>query len=1098
MRISQLSLEGRGAWPDLHLDTLSPQLNVLFADPRGGKSTVARLLGHLLYGKTDSPWRLQFGQSVPRAEGTISVDAKEGQFVLRRHCDVDRSDVDLKGRLTVTSADGGSVDSQTVRNLLSDLDPALASQLFAVDFSESPNLDNLLSETFSRQFMATGFMAAGQQASPDFTTQRLCCNASRTSTEVERIDRRRVDELVRQRDAIAQEIEQQISVRRRESGVLEQELHRLDTELTEKRQQSKVLRSQLRGVESQLAELEAQLRYFSLETTIQRDADDRETPQTRQQLEELDAEIARCRQALGDLQTREAVVRIELAQLSPDGTADAVTCLADGRTTLSVIEHLLDDLDAEISQLARAHEPGRCYGTDAHAKLSPVAEILRQQVYTLCGQLTEQERIARRQEVVTESRQLIRSQTDLSERLELLLSRRESLIQQSRQIGQHVALSPLPPVVDHCRCDHHGHFLADSNSYRLGNASRPRMENENRERREQLERERDQLVETLTHAQRDLERLENHWKNLQSQRSGLLGKATIEQQQAELKRLETLINRSLESTTEPLENTHSSVWRASDVLAQLTDGQLVQIHLERHGRRATVVDRAGQNLEIESLSLAQHDAIYLALTLALVGSYARRGIRLPLILDEPFLRQDPASAAAMAGVLEEFARAGHQLLVFTEDRDAQRRFRLLGTQVFELESLRRKSVAPTTTLPQSITKTQPTTETRPSTETKTSTRVVRRTADDRHAPAIRLASSAGENDRGDVFYLTESSPMGEFPVLGNETGALFQQIDIRTVEDLLSADAHDVASKLGRREIRPETVILWQTHMGLMCFVPELTLADAQLLEACEIDSPDDLFDLDAKVLLRRIEAFLDSDRGRRFDSSRSRISSSRMSGWIRGSQRNRDRWNRSRSRYTWHGSQWSSRRNGSSRRSSDTLRPSTRRTSRSSSSRTGSSKESKQASQYAIQSGERRFYLQRTDPVEDGPSIGPKTADRLAKVGIRTVADLLAADPETTTEELGVRHITAELFAAWQQQSRLVCRIPQLRGFGAQLLVACGFTEPEQISDADAESVATKILEFSETKKGQRILRNGEAPSREIIDEWIESAGHTRPLEAA
>jgi len=1058
MRISQLSLEGRGAWPDLHIDTLNPQLNVFFSDPRGGKSTMARLFGHLLYGKSDSPWRLQFGQSVPMAEGMISIETQQGQFVLRRHCDVNQQE-----RLTVTSSDRGSVDDQTVRDLLSDLDPALASQLFSVDFNESPNLDCLLSETFSRQFVASQSMATPPKSSPDFTTPRLCCNSSPTSTEVERIDRRRVDELVRQRDAIAQEIEQQLSVRRRESGALEHELHHLDTELTEKRQQSELLRSQLRGVESQLAEQEARLRYFSLETTIQRDASDQETPQSRQQLEELDAEIARCRLALGDLQTREAIVRTELARLSSDGTADAVTCLADGRTTLSVMEHLLDDLDAEISQLARAHEPGRCYGTDAHAKLSPVAEILRQQVYTLCGQLTEQERIARRQEVSAESRQLLRSQTDLGERLELLLSRRESLIQQSRQIGQHVALSPLPPVVDHCRCDHHGPFVADSNSYRLGSASRPRAENESHERRNRLERERCQLVEKLTNLQQDIDRLESHWKNLQNQRSGLLGTAPIEQQQAELKRLEAIINKSLEPTTAPLESSRFGVWRASDVLAQLTDGQLVQIHLERHGRRATVVDRAGRNLEIESLTLAQHDAIYLALTLALVGSYAQRGIRLPLILDEPFLRQDSASAAAMAGVLEEFARAGHQLLVFTEDRDAQRRFSSLGTQIFDLESLRRKRVTPVATAPEIIAKT--------TTRTKTNTRIVRKMADGQHAPAVRLASSIGGSGSGDVYYLTESSPMSEFPVLGNETGDLFRRIDIRTVEDLLTADAHDVSRKLGRREIRPETVVLWQTHMRLMCFVPDLTLLDAQLLEACGIGSPDELFDLDAEVLLKRITTFLDSNRGRRFDSSRSRTNSSRTSGWIAGSRRNRDRWNRSRSRDTWRSS------------------PSPKEV---------SPREPKRTSQHPTEPRARRFYLQREDPVEDGPSIGPKTADRLAKLGIRTVADLLAADPETTTEELGVRHITPELFAAWQQQSSLVCRIPQLRGFGAQLLVACGFTEPEQISDADAESVANKIVEFANTKKGQRILRNGEAPSREIIDEWIESAAHTRPLEAA
>ena len=1059
MRISQLSLAGRGAWPDLHIDAISPQLNVFFASPRGGKSTVARLLSHLLYGKSDTPWRLQFGPTVPMAEGSISLDGEQGQFVLRRHCDTERQE-----RLTITSADGGSIDNQTVRSLLSNLDPGLVSQLFAVDFNESPNIDNLLSETFSRQFMATQ-----QETAANFNLERPCCNSISTSSDVQPIDRRRVDELVRQRDTIAQKIEQQLSVRRQESGVLEHELRNVEDLLTKKRQQSELLRAQLRGVESQLAEIEARLRYFSLETTIQLNPGEQETEQANLQLGELDAEISRCRLALGELQSREATVRTELANLTSDGTADAVTCLTDSRTTLSVMEHLLDDLDAEISQLARANEPSRCYSTNAHAKLSPVAEILRQQIYTLCGQLTEQERITRRQQVAAESRQLIRSQTDLGERLELLLSRRESLIQKSRQRGQHVALSPLPPVVDHCRCDHHGHFLADANSYRLGNPRRPQIENQAHTQRGQLERERNQIAETLATVQRDLDQLEIHWKDLQSQRSGLLGSATVEAQQTELKRLETIINQSLEPTIKRQENSRFNGWRASDVLAQLTDGQLVQIHLERHGRRATVVDRPGRNLEIESLSPARHDAIYLALTLALVGSYARRGIKLPLILDEPFLRQDSASAAAMAGVLEEFTRAGHQLLVFTEDHDARRKFSSLGTQVFDLESLRRKpfvpKAVPLQVEPKIGTKTQAT----------TSTRITRKTTGGHLSPTVQLASSTG-----DVFYLTESSLIGEFPVLGDETNKLFNQIGIKTVEDLLSADSHEVARQLNHREIRPETVVLWQTHMGLMCYVPDLALLDAQILESCEVGSPDDLFNLDGEILLARIESFLGSKRGQRFASSRSRFNMVRLNGWIHGSRRNRERWQRVRSRYSWH----SPRPNRS-----HTLRAPAYR---------APEKTNNLSSKHSVQPQARRFYLQLEDPVEDAPSIGPKTADRLAKVGIRTVADLLGTDPKSTAEELGVRHIKADLIAAWQQQSRLVCRIPQLHGFGAQLLVACGYTEPEQISAADADAVATEIVEFSETKKGQRILRNGTPPSRDTIKAWVESAAHTRPLEAA
>ena len=135
---------------------------------------------------------------------------------------------------------------------------------------------------------------------------------------------------------------------------------------------------------------------------------------------------------------------------------------------------------------------------------------------------------------------------------------------------------------------------------------------------------------------------------------------------------------------------------------------------------------------------------------------------------------------------------------------------------------------------------------------------------------------------------------------------------------------------------------------------------------------------------------------------------------------------------------------------------------------------------------------------MEDAPSIGPKTAKRLVKVGIRTVADLLNANPDSTASELGVSHIKPETLVAWQHQARLVCQIPELRGYGAQLLVACGMTLPEQIAKTGADQLVAQVHSYCETKEGQRILRSGEAPAREKIAEWVELASHSRSLDAA
>ena len=66
-----------------------------------------------------------------------------------------------------------------------------------------------------------------------------------------------------------------------------------------------------------------------------------------------------------------------------------------------------------------------------------------------------------------------------------------------------------------------------------------------------------------------------------------------------------------------------------------------------------------------------------------------------------------------------------------------------------------------------------------------------------------------------------------------------------------------------------------------------------------------------------------------------------------------------------------------------------------------------------------RRFYLEPLTNVVHAPSIGPKTAQRLANAGIHTVADLLAADPVEAARELAAKNLTPEVVRSWQRQAR-------------------------------------------------------------------------------
>jgi len=144
------------------------------------------------------------------------------------------------------------------------------------------------------------------------------------------------------------------------------------------------------------------------------------------------------------------------------------------------------------------------------------------------------------------------------------------------------------------------------------------------------------------------------------------------------------------------------------------------------------------------------------------------------------------------------------------------------------------------------------------------------------------------------------------------------------------------------------------------------------------------------------------------------------------------------------------------------------------------------------------KFYLDPSKDVVDAPSIGPKTAKRLARIGVRTVAGLFAVDPKKAAAKLKTRHIKPDTIRDWQDQAKLVCRILNLRGHDAQILVACGYRDPAAVAEAAVETLLAEASEFADSSAGQRVIRSGKAPDREEVTDWIRWAGQARLLRAA
>ncbi|MFV2066681.1 MAG: ATP-binding protein, partial [Pirellulales bacterium] len=104
---------------------------------------------------------------------------------------------------------------------------------------------------------------------------------------------------------------------------------------------------------------------------------------------------------------------------------------------------------------------------------------------------------------------------------------------------------------------------------------------------------------------------------------------------------------------------------ASEYLRRLTDGRYLRVWTPLDEALLYVDDAEGQTLSVEVLSRGTREQLFLSLRLALIAFYARRHVRLPVVLDDVLVNFDVGRAEAAAKLLRDFARDGHQLLVFT-------------------------------------------------------------------------------------------------------------------------------------------------------------------------------------------------------------------------------------------------------------------------------------------------------------------------------------------------------------------------------------------------------------------------------------------------
>ncbi len=545
---------------------------------------------------------------------------------------------------------------------------------------------------------------------------------------------------------------------------------------------------------------------------------------------------------------------------------------------------------------------------------------------------------------------------------------------------------------------------------------------------------------------------------------------------------------------------------ASVYLRQLTGGQFNDLSWESRFADRHAYDRAtdqpssprARAVTIDGLpehghSVAVRCLAALAVRMAAADELTRRGRPLPLIFETPSLStsRDTAThpglhpfAPTLIAVLAESVRRGRQILVLTDDLQFCDLAKRRGGAIHSLAKpavWRQSQPALASVL--DINRDLDVAWRESSTGEESGWPELDRQASKTTTPYFdrqdvgvhRSSQSLGTNQsagRAEAavrpFFLAGDSPVEHGPSIDAIAAAHLRAIGIVTIEQLIDESPKGLAQRLGVGDIDAATLRRWQHECRLMCGVRRLRGFDAKVLVGCGITHPRELEAIDSKTLAKRVESFLASDRGGKILRTGTSREIARLTRWI-ADARGDDA-----SSAVVAASVWGRQDRALPRKVDPT------------------------AAANAKLDRSHKYHLHHDSPVAEAPSIGPRMAERLGAIGVITVADLLSRSPKAIAADLKLRRIDAGTVRKWQQQAKLVCQIPHLRGHDAQLLVAAGIHEANRVAQCDPQWLLDQILPISHSREGKAILRGGSEPDLAEIRQWIAQARNHRELLAA
>ena len=1149
MEFQRIQIDSFGTLAEQKIDDLSSGLNVYYGANGSGKTTILHFLRGVFCG-FDEARRLNLLPPIKGGVpgGSLTLTDGPSQFTVVRRGRADHADA-----LAIQVRRGSPDLAEALRSRIEQLDTDLVHLLYFVGSYEAHSL--------------SGLVHLALRDGIDLTTTRR--DAAWITPLTQSLDVRRrtlwdgpsVPRTIGQRQSahdhaafMADQTERQQQTR--QEAVVE-ELRRTRMHLQRLEGEYTWLVTEIQPVEADLTE--CQTRLWSRRTRTIRDIQHiAQAPETIEagwvrELQELDRQIEHAKQVLRDL----AAARLRLT-LDSTGhvcaeTPDESATLQLQRDLLTQLEHKILHLQQDCEGYHESHNRGTCMCGSGFTSLQQQLSELRQTVYVLCQQVSRRQTVLNRQQWVQEQARIDQCEAEVLERIRRLRVRREELIATSRDPNASRVRHAVNHDLLHCRCEQHAAFAAKLPSENE-TIARPMREIVSERMIEETDaRANDPALEKVLLARRDELRLraselQRRIRDARQRINDLLAEqrgfaddhSAVELRFAHQQAKEHLAAAQDQWTSLTLQQTvlleaqrrlhheeHSRViTEASAYLHRLTQGRYTNFDFDPVQRDLFIRNADGQLLPSSALSRGTLDQTALSFRLALVAEYARRGVRLPLVLDDVLVDSDEHRLWAAIAVLREVAANGQQIIFLTCQEHLSDLFDENGQPVRMLYGGLRQAVS--TSNPLRSAPSRVTTEVVAShVLASPPTPVVHRDADRPLNPVLvrqsevavspiphTVDNSVGLDDAlrtrlqpEGPYWLRVDSTIGLLPSLGHQMVSRLGSLGVTNLGELILLDVNTLGAELETLQITPAQLRLWQAEAALLTCVPDLIGAEAQLLALIGIENPAALGAESVTTLQQRVEQTL----RRGVELNKVWMSDpvsgpdiERLQSWIRNGRRAMtlraaSQWAgwKPRSLHDLETHDWD---HVQRERAERTRRASERDASRRP--QGGQTVETlplvTSDSVAESSSGGTRFYLEMSSPVVDAPSIGPKMADKLAKIGIVYVNDFLNRKAQWIADKLSESKLTVDTLRTWQTQSSLMCQVPGLRGHDAQLLVACDITTPEQIRGYSPADLLAVVGPFAESREGQRMLRSANAPDLDEVQNWISWAREARHLKVA